>query len=156
MMKCDGCTMCCEVLPVPWMNKAAGEACRYCDVGVGCRIYNNSIPEECRTFRCAYNRLENAPIKLRPDKCKIIFERIKENLFLGTMHQDYPEAYKNPVIQKELITFFIRGYSVVLSSFTIDNLIIYPSFGRTTRNVYNEFQAELKKKNDSTNLYNRS
>lgn len=154
-MECDGCTMCCLLLPVPWLNKPAGQLCRYCEAGVGCQIFNTALTEECKKFRCAYNQIENAPISLRPDKCKIIFEKVNNEMFLGTMHPDYKNAYKTEVIQKQLMIFYAKGFSVILA--ILDNespLVIYPAKDRKTSEVYEEFQKKLRTRNDCTSILN--
>ena len=153
-MECDGCTLCCMVLPVPWMNKEAGDWCVNCDVGVGCSIFGDSITDECRKFQCAYNQIDNAPIELRPDKCKVIFEKVDDSLFLGTMHPEYNEAYKDKIIQRELMTFFDRGFSVVINSFTIEHPVIYPAKNKTMAEVWSSLQKQSKEHCDSAIIHN--
>ena len=152
-MKCDGCTLCCEILDVPWMDSPVGELCKHCKDEVGCDIYDTA-PEDCKNFRCAYNQIDNPPIELRPDKCKIIFERMNNNIFLGTMHPDYNEAYKTEIMQKELLKFFERGFSVIIHSFTIKNPVVYPAKDRTASEVWSEYKEIVKERNGITNLYN--
>ena len=146
-MECDGCTLCCMVLPAPWMSSKAGEWCEHCIIGVGCGLWDNGMPEDCKSFTCAYNQLENASVELRPDKCKIIFEKVDNTMFLGTMHPYYNEAYKSKIIQKELMTFYNRGFSVVINSFTIDKAIIFPARGRKTAEVWASLLAQSKERN---------
>jgi hypothetical protein len=141
------------VLPVPWMNSPAGELCKHCKNGVGCNIFDTA-PEDCKNFRCSYNQINNAPIELRPDKCKIIFEKVDDNIFLGTMHPDYNEAYKTEIMQKELLTFLERGFSVVIHSFTIENPVVYPSKGKTAAEVWSSLRTQTEERYGSPDLYN--
>ncbi len=50
---CAGCTMCCKLLSIEVLNKPRQRWCTHCDIGVGCKIYDER-PEECRTFTCGY------------------------------------------------------------------------------------------------------
>jgi len=146
-MKCDGCTLCCMVLPVPWLDKPAGVWCEHCIIGVGCGLWNNGIPDECKTFVCAYNQLENASVELRPDNCKIIFEKVDDTMFLGTMHPQRNEAYKKKIIQEELVTFYKRGFSVVINSFTVDKPMIFPAKGKRASEVWESLVIQSKERN---------
>jgi len=151
-MNCDGCTLCCELLNVPWMDSPAGELCKHCN-GSGCEIYDTA-PKDCLNFRCAYNQIDNAPIELRPDNCKIIFEKVDDNIFLGTMHPDYNESYKTEIMQKELLTFLERGFSVIIDSLTIKNPVVYPAKGKKASEVWSEYQARVKERYGSPDIYN--
>ncbi len=50
---CDGCTLCCKLLSVQELDKPQVEWCVHCDIGVGCKIYQQR-PTQCRTFYCGY------------------------------------------------------------------------------------------------------
>lgn len=60
--ECGSCSMCCTApaiapddatMPMT-APKPAGEACQYCDVKGGCRVYN-SRPEVCQDYYCLYS-----------------------------------------------------------------------------------------------------
>lgn len=151
-MECGGCTLCCELFDISWMDSPAGELCKHCEIGKGCKIYSIA-PKDCLNFRCAYNQIDNASIELRPDKCKIIFEKVDDNIFLGTMHPDYNEAYKTEIMQKELLMFFQRGFSVIIHSFTIKNPVVYPAKDKKASDVWSKYKARVKERYGSTKLY---
>jgi len=50
---CGTCTLCCKLMGISELDKARGEWCRHCDIGRGCRIYDER-PAECREFYCSY------------------------------------------------------------------------------------------------------
>lgn len=58
---CDGCTLCCvapsitgkDVESPLTADKPAGEACQYCDMQNGCRVYN-ARPSICKGYMCHY------------------------------------------------------------------------------------------------------
>ena len=153
-MECNGCTLCCRVLPIPWMNKPPGVWCKHCDIGVGCKIWDDPVTDECKTFVCAYNQIENAPIELRPDKCKVIFEKVDNSIFLGTMHPHYLKAYKRKVIQEQIKIFSKRGFSIVFSSFTKEKPVIFPARGKKASEVWASLRTQVKEKHDSTIIHN--
>ena len=51
--ECGACTLCCKLLAIEELGKAHGDWCNHCQVGVGCKIYNQR-PSECRKFDCGY------------------------------------------------------------------------------------------------------
>jgi len=145
--------MCCMVLPVTSINKKASEWCKFCKIGVGCDIHETEIPEECKNFECAYYQVNINP-DLRPDKCKIIFEKVDNSIFLGTIHPHYNEAYKSNIIQKEIQVFLKSGFSVVFSSFTTDYSVIYNTNNREASEVWSTLKLLWKKRNDNTIIHN--
>lgn len=59
-MECDGCTLCCELLNIPWMDSPPGELCKHCN-GTGCDIYDTA-PKDCLLYECAYVQMDKASI----------------------------------------------------------------------------------------------
>lgn len=120
-MKCDGCTLCCELLNVPWMNSPAGHVCKHCKNN-GCEIYNKA-PKDCLDFACAYSQMEKASINLRPDKCGVIFERISNKLFIGTINPKMKQL--STVLMKQISLFMKDGFSVILFNRVIKQVFIF-------------------------------
>lgn len=54
---CGSCSLCCKLLGIAALDKAAGSWCSHCAPPLGCSIYD-SRPGECRTFSCVW--LESA------------------------------------------------------------------------------------------------
>jgi len=112
---CGECTLCCELFPVPAVNKKANELCKYCVLKKGCSIYNHR-PKGCLGFDCAWLQMKkkglNPSVELRPDKCKVIFEKINDKLFFGTQdtRYDLTDAAKG-----QINSFVKQGFSVILS-----------------------------------------
>ena len=141
-MKCDGCTMCCKLLNIEWMDSPAGEYCKECEPGKGCRIYDNA-PKKCLEFRCAYNQVEKSSINMRPDKCGVIFERIPENIFIGTVDPDIKNL--NDDVRGQIQAFLNEGFSVVLFNQKIPEPFIQVANGRTISEVWDIVKKEIKK-----------
>lgn len=109
-MQCNGCTLCCYLLDVPEINKPAETECKDCAVNVGCKIWKNR-PQVCRDFECAYVQMKKVSPKLRPDNCKVIFEKISDRIFYGT--QD-PRFAATEVAKKQVAAFINQGFSVII------------------------------------------
>ena len=139
-MKCDSCTLCCELLPIKSLNKPANVMCKFCDKG--CKIHKN-IPFECGVFECAYYQMDRASENLRPDNCKIIFEKISDNLFFGT--QD-PRFEMTDFAKGQILSFVSQGFSVMISSTKYKNPAIYLSKDHTLEMVNNDVQEYLNKR----------
>lgn len=149
-MECGECTLCCELLPVPSINKQAHELCKYCTENK-CSIYETR-PKECAEFRCAFHQMDRVSIDLRPDKCKVIFEKISDNIFFGT--QD-PKFEMTEVAKKQIVAFNNQGYSVIIATKDMQHTI-YVSSKHTPLQIYTEFKKYLETKHDSTFIHNRS
>lgn len=142
-MKCDGCTECCKLLDVPWMNSPAGELCKECDEGKGCRIYDTA-PKKCLEFSCCYNQMKKVSMDLRPDKCEVVFEKITDDVFIGTLN---PDQKKIQDVVKGQIDFFLQeGFSVALFNPKLKTPLIYPAQDYTAEQVWNIIQEETKKR----------
>jgi hypothetical protein len=109
-MECGDCTACCTLLVVPELDKAAGTACSHCTTK--CEIYE-SRPQACRDLSCAYHQVKNANIRMRPDKCGVVFEKLEDDLMFGTVnpkHEDFS------FMHGQINAFLKEGINVVLSN----------------------------------------
>ena len=132
--KCGECTLCCTLFPIKEINKPINTECVYCDKG--CMIWDTK-PEECTKFNCAYLQ-SSAGINLRPDRCGIIFEKVSERLFFGTVS---PNRKPSEYALQQITNFNNQGYSVILSSLdTVYNRLFLAD-------IHNELeiQAEFSK-----------
>jgi hypothetical protein len=71
--ECGECTVCCFLphIATPEFTKPAKVLCQHC-TGTGCGIYERR-PNVCRTWHCAWRRLERMADNLRPDICGVVF-----------------------------------------------------------------------------------
>ena len=66
---CGGCTVCCEILEIPTLEKPSRKMCsNVCDTG--CGIYNER-PSECAQFQCVWSEGYTGNGQ-RPDKSGIM------------------------------------------------------------------------------------
>ena len=76
---CDGCTLCCEVLPFYEIDRDWEEGCEYCEPGVGCTVYPDRVKlvhKVCETYSCAWRWGAGAP-EDRPDRSGFIVDHRK-------------------------------------------------------------------------------
>lgn len=109
MNKCGDCTLCCDLLPVKWLDKPAGESCVHCQGG--CLIHDTK-PAECSGFECAWLQSNVDNQNLRPDRCGIVFEKTKGGEFFGTVIHS---GKVSEAALRQLHNFVGQGYTVRLS-----------------------------------------
>jgi hypothetical protein len=141
-MECGGCTLCCKLIDIPWMNSPAGEYCRECEINKGCKIYNTTLPKDCKDYQCAYAQMDKCSINLRPDKCGMIFERFDDNIFTGLYEIEISEEAKN-----QIQNFVEQGFSVLVNKFGTSDVSIYTN-SLDPQEIFN------KVKNGRTNIHN--
>lgn len=138
-MKCDKCTLCCKLLPIKALNKKTNILCKYCDNG--CLVHNSIMPEECKKFECSYYQMNKVNINLRPDNCHVIFEKMSNNLFFGTLDPIYDLSN---MVLKQVNYFNKDGFSVIINSLSYLIPKIYPIEGKSKEEVFSEYQKEIK------------
>ena len=145
-MKCGNCTSCCtlfyidsnkikndDIFPV---KVESGQSCQYQD-HFGCTRHEDR-PQICRNFFCAYAESDDLPISLRPDKCGIIFEKLSNNLFLGTVDHRI-EVTKIAFAQIE--NFNVQGFSVVLKKNNTREVIVKTADVHNKDDIINEYKT---------------
>lgn len=142
--ECGECTLCCELLPIPEINKPENVLCGDCVLGKGCGIYN-SRPESCRNFNCLYIEDTEMNEILRPDNCNVIFERITTKIYLAINHYNNPTAYKSEVVMDYIQTLNREGVSVVSTSFTNEANEFFLAEGHVKEIVWKIIMREYEK-----------
>jgi hypothetical protein len=74
------CTLCCRLMDVDELDKPADKWCEHCQVGTGCRIYEDR-PKTCRGWSCQWlARPDRYPEEeLRPDRCGFLLDITKND-----------------------------------------------------------------------------
>ncbi len=68
---CRGCTLCCKLMQVPPLNKPKDQWCIHCEIGTGCRIYDER-PAVCKSFLCGYVSSADIGPHWQPSNCKMV------------------------------------------------------------------------------------
>lgn len=116
--RCKGCTICCLIPKVPELKKPNGKLCTFCNKD-GCTIYKER-PSDCRQFECAWLQ-SGASLDLRPDKCGILFERMNEKTFFGTL---VPGRKISQVSEGQIKAFLRDGFSVIVRDIQTDLFLL--------------------------------
>jgi len=91
---CDGCTLCCKLLSIRELDKPQGVWCEHCNIGVGCRIYDDR-PRECSSFYCGFLTLGTLSEEWRPSKSKIVLvDELEGKRMAVCVDPGQPDAWK--------------------------------------------------------------
>ncbi len=134
-MNCSGCTLCCKLLRIPWMDSPESEYCRECESEVGCKIWEDR-PEGCRSFGCSYYNVEKANENLRPDRCGIIFEKATKDIFFGTVDDNI--VVLNEIVNVQINKFLDEGFSIILRHPQLKKPYILAAEGKTANDIWEE------------------
>jgi len=139
--RCGTCTKCCELPVIPEIGKEAYKVCKHCtvDCDKGCNIYEER-PEACRDFYCCYAQMEKVDIALRPDNCKMMFEKVNDNIFFGMQDSNYKMT---SVAAGQIQQFVKQGFSVVFNINGNNEILL--AEGETRENVIKEFNTRIEK-----------
>lgn len=118
---CGSCTACCRVFNIPALKKPAGKWCDHCDIGVGCKIYDQR-PQACIDFECLWlqsqsreNPKERMDPELRPDKSKVVLGMTTNPKIIGaTTMPGAPDAWKRPRMYSFLANLVKNGLGVAI------------------------------------------
>ena len=137
MASCGECTMCCELLPIKALNKPANVMCNFCINK--CTIHGNH-PDECKIFECAYFQMSKVHIDLRPDNCKVIFEKISDIVFFGTLHPDYDLSI---TAKKQIVSFEKQGISTIIACSKWEKPLLFLSKNHNEQQINIEVKKYL-------------
>jgi hypothetical protein len=70
---CGSCSLCCRLLPLPSLNKAANTRCQHQRFAAGCKIYQQR-PHACRTWSCRWLSDPDTAGLHRPDRSRYVID----------------------------------------------------------------------------------
>jgi hypothetical protein len=70
---CGTCSLCCKLLPIPSLNKPAGQRCKHQKALKGCSIYPDR-PNACKTWACRWLSDPQAAGLKRPDRTHYVVD----------------------------------------------------------------------------------
>lgn len=95
MRQCNECNLCCRLVPVKELNKAAGERCQH-QRHTGCSIYERR-PLPCRAWNCAWLTGDDTGDLRRPDRAHYVIDSYPD--FIIATNNKTGETKKIPVVQ---------------------------------------------------------
>ena len=113
--RCGDCTLCCKLLPVRELDKAAGEVCQHQRSRKGCTVYKQRAqPMTCRIWSCMWLRNDDAEDLARPDRSHYVIDPSPDYIELLN-HEDgkvmrvdvvqiwvdpkHPNAHRDPALR---------------------------------------------------------
>jgi len=154
---CNGCTLCCKLIPVEELHKTAGTRCQHQRTGKGCAIYPKR-PVSCREWACLWliGTRRGGPMMIkRPDRAHYVLDsapdlvrvrndvtgEIESELLCMQVWVDplYPDVWQDP----ELLDILEEDGVVALIRYGSDRgFAIFPpsrsSTGKWERSANNE------------------
>lgn len=130
---CGTCSLCCKVMAVTEIGKAAGAWCPRFAKGVGCTVHADK-PQTCRRFQCYWSISEVLGEEWRPDRSKLVLWSDAEGRVIVEVDPSTPSAWKREPFYSALKTWsdtrrprplqvLVRsgaGYTVVLPEADLD------------------------------------
>lgn len=134
MSRCGACTLCCELLEVAVLHKAANTQCLHCVRGTGCSIWENR-PAVCRQYFCLWAVSNKLPENLRPDKCGVVFEPLRDRpIMLALTSPERPDAWRGAHTM-HLIEMLLQSGTAVIATDGTDKNVLLPE-GQTADEVW--------------------
>jgi hypothetical protein len=98
MRQCGGCTLCCKLMPVRELGKAANERCQHQRTGKGCAVYQKEgFPSSCALWSCKWLVDPEASGLSRPDRARYVIDLMPD--FVTMTPGGGGEPIQVPVLQ---------------------------------------------------------
>jgi hypothetical protein len=139
--KCGSCQLCCKLVPVPPIQKPAGERCIKAKVGHGCTIYADR-PYACRTWSCRWLSDAKTAGMPRPDRCHYVIDMTPDTIAITfpdtgeTVRLDvlqvwvdpaFPNAHKAPELRAFMLLFAERFRAATIVRWSSnDAMVVFP------------------------------
>jgi hypothetical protein len=142
---CGDCQLCCRLLPVPPLQKLAGEQCRFQKYHKGCTVYHTlAMPPECGLWNCRWLVNDDAAELSRPDRSHYVLDLMPDyittvdnetgerrniqvvQIWVDPNHRD---AHRDPALRRWLERRAQDGIAAIVRYSATDALILFaPSF----------------------------
>jgi hypothetical protein len=97
MRHCDGCTLCCSLLPIKEIGKPAGVDCKHQCAG-GCGVYGaRQMPASCRLWNCRWLVEDDTADQVRPDASHLVIDILPD--WVSLCDPDTGKQYPVEVVQ---------------------------------------------------------
>ncbi|WP_407166245.1 hypothetical protein [Bradyrhizobium sp. ORS 111] len=105
--QCGDCTLCCKVMAIEELAKAANAWCAHCKPGHGCLIYPNR-PAECRSFACVWLVNDLLDDHWKPSRSKLVLTTSDDGLEVRC-DPGFPNAWRKEPYHSELREWATSG-----------------------------------------------
>jgi len=138
---CGSCTLCCKLTEVPELFKPVNKWCGLCKPGKGCSSYEKR-PPSCHTFSCIWLSDPSLSDDLRPDRCRVMLERLTDKTVLVLNEPSRPEAWRAPAMVKVLQEMVRSGLTLAVGNATRKQIIL-PE-GRSVEDARQEIEEVVR------------
>jgi hypothetical protein len=115
--RCGDCQLCCKLVPVKGLGKAAGQRCQHQRHHKGCAVHAKlmRVSPECKLWSCRWLVEDDVEGMSRPDRSHYVIDLMPDYVTLrndeageAPMHvqvvqiwvdPDYPDAHKDPALR---------------------------------------------------------
>jgi len=126
---CTGCTMCCKLLRIEALDKPRLQWCTHCNIGVGCKIYEDR-PTECRTFNCGYLTEAHIGDHWKPAKSRMVISlATSANRMVVYVDPDRPDAWRREPYYSDIKSWAraaLKNQGQVVVSQGFDMIVVTP------------------------------
>jgi len=105
--QCGDCTLCCKVMAIEELTKAANAWCAHCKPRHGCLIYPNR-PAECRSFACVWLVNDLLDDHWKPSRSKLVLTTSDDGLEVRC-DPGFPNAWRKEPYHSELREWATSG-----------------------------------------------
>ena len=139
--ECGDCQLCCRLLPVPPLNKGAGQRCKHQKFHKGCAVYHTDrMPMECGLWNCRWLVNDDADDLPRPDRAHYVIDLMPDyitiregedgqpqNIQVVQIWCDpkYPDAHRDPNFRKWIFRRAQDGIAAIIRFNSRDALTIF-------------------------------
>jgi hypothetical protein len=140
--ECGDCQLCCKLLPVPPLQKKAGERCKHQKFGKGCAVYHTAkMPFECGVWNCRWLVNDDADELSRPDRAHYVIDVMpdfvtvnndgtgnKQNIQVVQVWIDpnHPDAHRDPALRRWMFRRAQEGIATIVRYNAKDAIVIFP------------------------------
>jgi hypothetical protein len=139
--QCGDCQLCCRLLPVPPLEKAAGTSCQFQKFHKGCTVYDTPrMPGECSLWNCRWLVNDDTADLSRPDRSHVVIDVMpdfitisrdetgeKQNIQVVQIWIDprYPDAHRDPALRRWMSRRAEEGKAAIIRYNAYDAIVIF-------------------------------
>jgi hypothetical protein len=139
--RCGSCQLCCKLVPVPPIKKAAGERCKHSKTGHGCTIHAGR-PYACMTWSCRWLADPKTAGMPRPDRAHYVIDMTPDTIAItyndtGQMMRldvlqvwvdpAFPNAHQAPELRAFMLMFAQRFRAATIVRWNSnDAMVVFP------------------------------
>ena len=140
--QCGDCQLCCRLLPVPPLDKKAGQRCKHQKFGKGCAVYHRSaMPRECAVWNCRWLVNDDTADLSRPDRVHYVidimpdFITLVDNMTGAKRHVQvvqiwcdpkHRDAHRDPALREYLSRRGAQGIAAIVRYDAAQAMVLIP------------------------------